>query len=798
MHYCIIVNPVCLDARGTPVKDPNGAVRHRLGDTEVRHSVPPFMLYPEEQIQPPGIQPLPILSGNKALKLRAVRDYEFVDLDGKLCKRVAGDLYLFKGPGTYIPRVQEVIAEELLAATVLPGEAVRLRASSDFVDRTGVRRNAGDEWLYEEPGAFLPSIEEQVVEKIQPIILTDKVALHMEAIHDFTDRWGTARRTGEQWLVTSQRSESFLMTPDQRLLKREPITLLEKNSYCVVVNAWDATDRIQLGQRELRVGPRSFFLKPGEALEAGIQPAYLLGDNEAVLVKALVDFVDGVDAQQVRRRAGDHWMVFGPVTFVPRVAEEVLERRSAIPLAENEGLYVRNTKSGKISVVKGCTYLLAADEVLWEKELPAVVEEKLAKQGLSYSDYIQSGPSTRRSDRIKWRLVSYQLPHNAVAQVYNFTDRVQRIIFGPDLVQLGPDEEFCVLSLSGSEWLPAQPNVVTPKKSGLIRTLYLFLGPESMSDVLEVETADHARLKLQLSYSWHFDVKYGDMEAGRQVFNVPDFVGDTCSQLQSRIRAAVASEPFDVFHRNSARIITCAVFGLDEKGQLGSELRFPANRLVITSVDIQEVECIDRATRESLQKSVKLAIEITTASQEQTARQLAEEKNQVAQGELERQVLKDRSEAERERKLLLEFLAESAAIETTGTSKAEAKANAERQRIEGESEVQMALLKAESRRLEFEAELEIAERRREADLAHLAAVNDLEIRKRDEMAKVETAKFQQCVESVGQSTIAAMARAGPEMQARLLKGLGLQGYLMTDGTSPINLMNTATSLIGKA
>lgn len=39
----------------------------RLGDTEVRHSVPPFMLYPEEQIQPPGIQPLPILSGNKAL-----------------------------------------------------------------------------------------------------------------------------------------------------------------------------------------------------------------------------------------------------------------------------------------------------------------------------------------------------------------------------------------------------------------------------------------------------------------------------------------------------------------------------------------------------------------------------------------------------------------------------------------------------------------------------------------------------------------------------------------------------------
>jgi len=46
-------------------------------------------------------------------------------------------------------------------------------------------------------------------------------------------------------------------------------------------------------------------------------------------------------------------MVFGPVTFVPRVAEEVLERRSAIPLAENEGLYVRNTKSGKVRASSG-------------------------------------------------------------------------------------------------------------------------------------------------------------------------------------------------------------------------------------------------------------------------------------------------------------------------------------------------------------------------------------------------------------------------------------------------------------
>ena len=48
--------------------------------------------------------------------------------------------------------------------------------------------------------------------------------------------------------------------------------------------------------------------------------------------------------------------------------------------------------------------------------------------------------------------------------------------------------------------------------------------------------------------------------------------------------------------------------------------RFPNNNLVITSIDIQSVEPVDQRTRDSLQKSVQLAIEITTNSQEASAR----------------------------------------------------------------------------------------------------------------------------------------------------------------------------------
>ena len=45
-------------------------------------------------------------------------------------------------------------------------------------------------------------------------------------------------------------------------------------------------------------------------------------------------------------------------------------------------------------------------------------------------------------------------------------------------------------------------------------------------------------------------------------------------------------------------------------------------------------------------------------------------------------------------------------------------------------------------------------------------------------------------------TLQSIAEAGPKYQAELLQGLGLSGFIMTDGNNPINLFNTASGLIG--
>jgi major vault protein len=292
--------------------------------------------------------------------------------------------------------------------------------------------------------------------------------------------------------------------------------------------------------------------------------------------------------------------------------------------------------------------------------------------------------------------VTFRVPHNAAVQIYDYKEKKARIIFGPELVLLGPDEQFTQLSLSGGK----------PKKPNQIRSLVLLLGPDFMTDIVTVETSDHARLSLTLSYNWYFDVKRDNAESASKIFSVPDFVGDACKAIASRVRGCVAQVAFDTFHRESAKIIRTAVFGKSTEGKVKDSFSFPANNLVITNIDIQSVEPVDQKTRDSLQKSVQLAIEITTKSQEAAARHEAERREQEARGRLERQKIQDEAEAEKSRAQLLFLQASSAAVESTGHAKAEAQARAEAAEIEGNAAVTQAKLKADALKIESEADLE--------------------------------------------------------------------------------------------
>ncbi len=102
-----------------------------------------------------------------------------------------------------------------------------------------------------------------------------------------------------------------------------------------------------------------------------------------------------------------------------------------------------------------------------------------------------------------------------------------------------------------------------------------------------------------------------DVKEVAKLFSVPDFIGDFCKAVAAKIRGAVAAIPFDDFHKSSAKLIRTSVFGLDENNRVNRRLLFPQNNLVLTSIDIQSVEPVDQRTRDALQKSVQLAIEVS-------------------------------------------------------------------------------------------------------------------------------------------------------------------------------------------
>jgi major vault protein len=104
-HYCIIENPIVKDKEGYPMKDKYGQFVVLHGEREIRffeaYSTP-FPLYPKESLLQQPTK-LTIVKEGSALKIEAQRNFK-----GEK-EVLAGDQYLFIGPATYYPRIEEKV-----------------------------------------------------------------------------------------------------------------------------------------------------------------------------------------------------------------------------------------------------------------------------------------------------------------------------------------------------------------------------------------------------------------------------------------------------------------------------------------------------------------------------------------------------------------------------------------------------------------------------------------------------------------------------------------------------------------
>lgn len=75
----------------------------------------------------------------------------------------------------------------------------------------------------------------------------------------------------------------------------------------------------------------------------------MLSEQQGLLLRALQPLEEGEEEEKVSHQAGDNWLIRGPLEYVPSAKVEVVEERQAIPLDENEGIYVQDIKTGRVT-----------------------------------------------------------------------------------------------------------------------------------------------------------------------------------------------------------------------------------------------------------------------------------------------------------------------------------------------------------------------------------------------------------------------------------------------------------------
>lgn len=684
--WCVVRNPV-VRTEGRVALDDFGQARIAVGDREVRVGPQVFPLYPGEELE--------------------------------------GDITPEYVLGVY--------------------DALRLRALTTFTDERAPggprRREAGDEWLVRGPGRYVPNAAVSVV-------------------------------------------------------SAEKARVLKETEYCVVLNPVDrANGRIQEGRRKVISGPDVFFLEPGEALEGDVRRKHVLSEMQGLKLQALDDFSEPEEGGEPRpRKAGDTWIVRGPRTYVPNEKVVIHKEISALSLGQGEGLYVRDLRSGKVSLVQGpCQFMPEAHQELHEKRLSpdaeallglappppasplAAVEGKEVKAPRPVSQV-----SAERIDRT--RAIVLRIEDNTAVLINDFETNHARVEFGPAKVMLRPYEDVTVLDLSGS----------TPKRPRQLKVLMLRLGPDFATDLFEVATRDHARLRIKLSYKWQFDVD-GDSEKDKCIFRVNDFIGYVCENLASRIRQVAAENDFETFHKNASVLIRRAIFGVDEAGKARKDRLFSENQLRIIDIDIKDIAPVDDKTALKLREAIDTNIQIQLDASKQEAQAAAELKRIRSEEEKQLADISSHRKSEAERQSLIELQNRNNQLSTISHAKVEAEAQLERARVENEEALARAEAEARASRIRTEAELERERKMSEMALERQKRMNDLEVERQARLAEVEASQFRQRVEALGGGENFVKAVAA-QAQAAVVGGLDKVVFLPSG--SNLNLFDSMQGLLG--
>lgn len=434
---------------------------------------------------------------------------------------------------------------------------------------------------------------------------------------------------------------------------REAVTL-ERLEYCILRDE-DGNKRYMQGPDVVFPTPTETFItdKSGEVKFRAIE----LNEISGLYIKVIAPYSDDDGEYEV----GDELFITGKdqMIYFPREEHAIIKygtanRHFATAVPAGEARYVLDRMSGKIEVVEGPEMLLPdprkrvivrraldpklvslwfpgnREALLYNQELHAMMSkasregdyvsenEYLTKSGLlddDVSDFrgdvdgavVRAASGEFVGDQVE-RKTGYTQPRTLTLNTkYEGTIDVEpytgyavlvvskaggrRVVVGPKTIHLEYDEFLEAMELSTE----------TPKSDEkTIRTVYLRVLNNKISDKVTAETKDLCEIDIWLSFRVNFE---GDPE---RWFNVENYVKFLTDHLRSLIRNLVKQHGIEDFYSDSISIIRDGILGVPSEAEEGgvsvgrSGKTFLENGMKVYDVEILDVRIGDEEIADML------------------------------------------------------------------------------------------------------------------------------------------------------------------------------------------------------
>lgn len=309
-----------------------------------------------------------------------------------------------------------------------------------------------------------------------------------------------------------------------------------------------------------------------------------------------------------------------------------------------------------------------------------------------------SSPRTLTLDTKFQGVPSVDIWNGYAALVVSKTGK-RRVERGPCTVLMEYDETLEILELSTGK----------PKTTDhLLRTPFLQVLNNKVSDIVEAETSDHVKVRIYISN--HVNFVGNDPSRWFQVDNYVKFL---CDHVRSILKGQIQKIRIEEFYANSTDLVRDFILGQpSEKKNVRPGLSFEQCAMHVSDVEVLSVQLLDDKIRALLDYAqhdvVKTHLEISGLKR---ALQLSKDKEEIA-----RESAITQAETKRQQFLLAQTLNREAALTELVTIESELKKVMEQAKVTSASE--------ENKNLMFKAELDRAQAKKEQDekfaLAELA------------------------------------------------------------------------------